>query len=29
MRRIVTEAGVSLGNACYYFASKDDLVHER
>ena len=28
MRRIATEAGVSLGNAYYYFASKDELVHE-
>jgi len=28
MRRIASESGVSLGNAYYYFASKDDLVHE-
>lgn len=28
MRRIAEEAGVSLGNAYYYFASKDELVHE-
>ena len=28
MRRIATQAGVSLGNAYYYFDSKDDLVHE-
>ena len=28
MRRIAQEAGVSLGNAYYYFASKDELVHE-
>jgi AcrR family transcriptional regulator len=28
MRRIATEAGVSLGNAYYYFAGKDELVHE-
>lgn len=28
MRRIASGAGVSLGNAYYYFASKDDLVHE-
>jgi len=28
MRRIAGEAGVSLGNAYYYFASKDELVHE-
>ncbi|HZK36657.1 MAG TPA: TetR family transcriptional regulator [Aeromicrobium sp.] len=28
MRRIAGEAGVSLGNAYYYFASKDGLVHE-
>lgn len=28
MRRIASEAGVSLGNAYYYFAGKDDLVHE-
>lgn len=28
MRRIAEDAGVSLGNAYYYFASKDDLVHE-
>jgi AcrR family transcriptional regulator len=28
MRRIAADAGVSLGNAYYYFASKDDLVHE-
>lgn len=28
MRRIASETGVSLGNAYYYFDSKDDLVHE-
>jgi AcrR family transcriptional regulator len=28
MRRIAVAAGVSLGNAYYYFGSKDDLVHE-
>lgn len=28
MRRIASEAGVSLGNAYYYFEGKDDLVHE-
>lgn len=28
MRRIAEGAGVSLGNAYYYFAGKDDLVHE-
>ncbi|MGC0366408.1 AcrR family transcriptional regulator [Rhodococcus sp. 27YEA15] len=28
MRRIAQEAGVSLGNAYYYFAGKDELVHE-
>jgi AcrR family transcriptional regulator len=28
MRRIAIAAGVSLGNAYYYFGSKDDLVHE-
>lgn len=28
MRRIAAETGVSLGNAYYYFASKDELVHE-
>lgn len=28
MRRIASEAGVSLGNAYYYFAGKDELVHE-
>ena len=28
MRRIASEAGVSLGNAYYYFDGKDDLVHE-
>ena len=28
MRRIATDAGVSLGNAYYYFASKNELVHE-
>lgn len=28
MRRIASDAGVSLGNAYYYFASKDELVHE-
>ncbi|MDI9894297.1 TetR family transcriptional regulator [Rhodococcus sp. IEGM 1381] len=28
MRRIADEAGVSLGNAYYYFAGKDELVNE-
>lgn len=28
MRRIATEAGVSLGNAYYYFEGKEDLVRE-
>lgn len=28
MRRIASEAGLSLGNAYYYFAGKDELVHE-
>ncbi|MCF4120970.1 TetR family transcriptional regulator [Antribacter sp. KLBMP9083] len=28
MRRVAAEAGVSTGNAYYYFPSKDDLVHE-
>jgi AcrR family transcriptional regulator len=28
MRAIATEAGVSVGNAYYYFASKDELVQE-
>ncbi|MBI9113642.1 TetR/AcrR family transcriptional regulator [Sanguibacter suaedae] len=28
MRRIATETGVSLGNAYYYFAGKEELVHE-
>lgn len=28
MRRIATEASVSPGNAYYYFAGKDELVHE-
>jgi AcrR family transcriptional regulator len=28
MRRIADEAGVSLGNAYYYFSGKDELVHE-
>lgn len=28
MRAIAQEAGVSVGNAYYYFASKDELVHE-
>jgi len=28
MRAIAAGAGVSVGNAYYYFASKDDLVHE-
>ena len=28
MRKIANEAEVSLGNAYYYFSSKDELVHE-
>ena len=28
MRAIAQEAGVSVGNAYYYFASKDELVQE-
>ncbi|WP_125774368.1 TetR/AcrR family transcriptional regulator [Antribacter gilvus] len=28
MRRVAVEAGVSTGNAYYYFPSKEDLVHE-
>lgn len=28
MRRIASEAEASLGNAYYYFAGKDELVHE-
>jgi len=28
MRAIAQAAGVSVGNAYYYFASKDDLIHE-
>lgn len=28
MRRIADEAGLSLGNAYYYFSGKDELVHE-
>jgi AcrR family transcriptional regulator len=28
MRAIAREAGVSTGNACYYFGSKDELIQE-